>query len=232
MTTQPTADAPPRLPPALDRSVHRQCASPPEGVRRAHLTQEGELRLKPGGPWRPFRAEQTVATGEVAFGWRARVRMAPLVTAVVEDAFEDGQGRLTVKLWGILPIARAMGPEIDQGQVQRYLAELAWNPLALRHNTELRFGAGEDGGHRVWWGDPRAHVDLHLDDAGQVVRTFTRTRPRDGGDPAPWEGRFADYADIGGLWLPRRGEVAWLLPGGRFDCWRGVLTSYSVLPGA
>jgi putative SOS response-associated peptidase YedK len=51
----------------------------------------------------PFTAEQTCSSDETRFVWRARFKMAPLVTGVVVDGYEKGQGRLDGKVWGIIP---------------------------------------------------------------------------------------------------------------------------------
>ena len=51
-------------------------------------------------------------------------------------------------------------------------------------------------------------------------------RARDVGgrfEPTPWEGRFADYAERDGMRVPLTGAVAWVLPEGRRDYWRGRL---------
>ena len=32
--------------------------------------------------------------------------------------------------------------------------------------------------------------------------------------PKPWQGRFWNYENLGGMWVPLVGEVAWLLPEG------------------
>lgn len=180
--------------------------------------------LREGGKWMPFTAEQWLSTTTVAFCWHARVKIAPLVTAVVEDAFEHRRGRLEAKLWGLISMADAKGPEIDRGEAQRYLAELPWNPLALRHNEELRYAVGEDGPVRVWAFDPQTYVDLRFDDRGDISGAFSRTRARDDG-VFPWEGRFSDYRELGGVRVPTRAEVRWHLPTGVFTYWRGEVTS-------
>ncbi|PRP98503.1 hypothetical protein ENSA5_29730 [Enhygromyxa salina] len=221
MTETPTPQT--QLPDALRSFAERNILR--RDYARVVLEQEGTMRLQPNASWRPFTAEQWTSAREVAFCWHARVKMAPFVTMVIDDAFEGGHGRLDVKLWGRLPVAHDDGPELDRGEAMRYLAELPWNPAALLTNPELRFAEGPEGSVRVWTGDPRTYVDAHLDEAGDIVRTYSETRSMGDAGPAPWEGRFSDYADLGGLRVPCRGEVSWLLPEGRFEYWRGEITS-------
>lgn len=207
---------------------HARAVSDTPVASRCVIEQEGEMRMSEDGGWMPFTAEQWFETTRVAFCWHARVKMAPLVTAVVEDAYEEGHGRLDAKVWGVVPVARARGLDIDRGEVQRYLAELAWNPWAITRNHELRFAEGVDGPVRVWCRDPGTHVDLRFDDDGNIAGTFTRTRKRDGGEPCPWEGVYADHADVGGLRIPTRAEVTWHLPSGPFTYWRGRVTGLTL----
>ncbi len=192
---------------------------------RVLVEQRGTMRLKPTGKWLSFSAKQWSAVRRTEFCWQARIQMAPFVSAAVEDAYEDGRGRLEVKMWGAIPLSRSEGPELDRGEAQRYLAELPWNPGALRHNAALRFSERPDGAVRVWCIEPSIYVDLFFDEEGDVVRTFCDNRPLDGQGRKPWEGRFSEYIDCGGLRIPRKGEVVWLLPEGEFAYWRGEVTS-------
>lgn len=199
----------------------------PEGrqtAERADIEQRGTMRLKPEGKETPFTAEQWVVTGEVGFCWHARVKMAPFVTAVVEDAFEGGHGRLDVHVWGKLRIAHAEGPAVDRGEIQRYLAELVWAPQAFLRNAALRFEDRPEA-VRVWAQDPQTYVDLFFDEEGDIVRTFTTTRERGDEGPAPWEGSFFDYAERDGVRVPTRGAVRWLLPEGPYEYWQGEIVA-------
>ncbi len=194
---------------------------------RFHVEQTGEMRSKPTGRWMPFTAEQWFSPSEVAFCWHARVKMAPLVTAVVDDAYEGGHGRLDVKVWGAVPVMHAEGPDIDRGEAMRYLAELPMNPAAILENPSLRWEDGPEGSFRVWTGDPETYVDLHLDREGDVTRIHTRARPRGKDGPSPWEGRFRLYGEAGGVRVPRLAEVSWIFPEGPFTYWRGELTRWA-----
>jgi hypothetical protein len=49
---------------------------------------------------------------------------------------------------------------------------------------------------------------------GEVIRT-------------PWQGRFWNYDERGGMQVPLDGEVAWLLPEVEEPYWRGHITEIS-----
>ena len=43
----------------------------------------------------------------------------------------------------------------------------------------------------------------------------------------PWQGRYWNYDERGGMRVPLDGEVAWLLPEGEQAYWRGITTALS-----
>ena len=194
------------------------------GISSTLLHQEGEIRLAPDKPWIKFSAEQTIDATKTAFRWHARFKMAPLLTGVVEDAFEDGKGRLDAKIWGVIPVAHARGLDVDRGEAQRYLAELPWCPAAIAENPELHFAQRDEHTVRVWVLDETWWVDLQLDADGDIRVASTTTRLRDG-VAQPWAGRFDDYRDFGGVRAPSKAEVWWDGPDGRFTYWRAEITS-------
>ena len=68
---------------------------------------------------------------------------------------------------------------------------------------------------------------LEFDAAGDVVGSSGDARPRAVGKtavPTPWSGTFGDHAVLGGIRIPTRGEVRWLLPEGPFTYWRARVT--------
>ena len=215
------------LPPLVDAYLRRALPEPPPSGAGTLLHQRGEMRLAPERPWMPFTAEQTIEASRCGFVWHARFKMAPLVTAVVEDAYEDGHGRLDAKIWGLIPVAHGRGLEVDRGEAQRYLAELAWCPLALRQNPELTFEALGARTVRVWTHDPDTYVDLAFDKGGDIVGASTTTRSR-GDHVEPWHGRFWDFRDFDGVRAPAHGEVSWGEGADAFCYWRGEVTSLSL----
>lgn len=65
---------------------------------------------------------------------------------------------------------------------------------------------------------------------GLIDTVSADARPRVVGGtvaPAPWQGRFWNYAVRDGMRVPLDGEVAWLLPEGVKPYWRGHITKLS-----
>lgn len=213
----------PHLPQLIERYLQRNLPTASRCAGGTLFHQTGTIRLGSDRPWMPFTAEQTMDASTVEFVWHARFRMAPLLTGVVEDAFEDGEGRLDAKIWGVIPVAHARGLDVDRGEAQRYLAELAWCPMALVRNEELHFEAVDDRTVKVWAFDESTYVDLLFDEHDDIVGARTTTRVRD--DRAvPWEGRFWGYREFGPVRAPAHAEVWWDEPDGRLVYWNGEVT--------
>lgn len=218
----------PPLPAAVAALAERLGARAAAGERAA-FRQSGTLRALGAARWMRFTARQWIATGAAGFRWRARVGALGLVQ--VEDSLVDGRPVGRVRALGLVPLARAEASEdLLRGQIQRYLAELAWNPDALIANPALRF---EERSERVLAvsarvGGVEAQVELHLGGDGLPARTFALRPSREGRAYVlrPWHGEFADYRAVAGRLIPHEGRVAWDVDGERIEVWRGRIADW------
>ncbi|WP_425997987.1 DUF6544 family protein [Caulobacter sp. DWR1-3-2b1] len=213
-----------RLPSAVVDLALRLGADPIATRSRVRLGQSGQMRQDATKAWMPFTARQTLATDRCDFDWRARSGPAGLI--FVRDAIDGGRGRFAVLALGILQIVNVKpSAELTRGQLMRYLAELAWTPDAILHNTALRWR--EDGPDRLVVGagsdQGAAEVTLGLDSDGRIDSAFAPDRGRMVGKtivPTPWGGRFLDYRHHHGVWLPFGAEVSWSMPEGEVVYWK------------
>ena len=196
------------------------------------LTQEGLMWSKPGAAARPFTATQHSAVDRVAFEWRARFRMARVLSLDVVDSYCGGEGSLEVRLCG-RRFQHDDGPETSTGEALRYLAELPWAPHAMYGNRALRWRAVDATHAEVHIEpDPSLRVTFEFDAGGDIVRASSGARAlRRKGRwvQAPWAGTFSDYRELGGIRMPSSAEVAWDLPEGRYVYWRGRVLSARAL---
>ena len=196
---------------------------------RAHFRQSGTLRNIGQAKWMRFTARQWLASDAPCFRWRARV--GPLGAVHVEDALIDGRPVGRASALGLVTLERAEpSPELLQGELQRYLAELMWNPDALLSNSglcwevrgadELAVTARLDG--------VAGSVTIHLGADGLPERTHAlRPAREDGGYRLrDWHGVFADYREVAGRMIPHSGRVAWQWEGERFEVWRGTIEGW------
>jgi hypothetical protein len=208
-----------RLPPQVRAFAERAVAESPEIPDTVELEQDAELRLDQNGEWLPIDAHHTASIRASGLVWRASASMAPLVSMKAYDAFVGGDGRLVVRLLGAFPVTDASGPEVSRGEAMRYLAELPWTPHAILANSALSWRVIEERVVEVSTESAggTASVRLTFDEAGDIVTAEADDRPRDDGGamvPTRWRGTFSDYGLVGGVRLPRRAEVSWILEGG------------------
>jgi hypothetical protein len=203
-------------------------------VTTAQLEQEGELR--PGdadSEWKPFTATQYITTDPPGFLWDATVRFWPLIDLRIDDRYRDGSGRASVSLLGVLPLGGdEANPELDEGELLRYLAEAVWYPTALLPSEGVEWEAIDDdtAAATLEYGGVTATLTFHFNEEDEVTKVHAEQRPRrvDGGyEPTPWTGRWHEYETRNGMRVPTAGEVIWHLPDGDMDAWRGRVTAIS-----
>ena len=189
---------------------------------------------KPGGRAMRFTAAEEFDLGRVAFVWRARFPIAPLVAMNVVDEYAEGNGKLVARVLGI-PVLQQQGPETSVGEALRYLAELPWMPQAMNANPDLQWRELDGSTVEVATVSAGKMLTIHFkfDSAGDIIQASSDARPRPIGKAfvaTPWSGAFADYKTLRETRLPTQAEVRWELPHGRFVYWRGRVTSLEMLP--
>jgi hypothetical protein len=173
-----------------------------------------------------------MSTRRCVFDWRAYAGPFGVISA--RDALAHSEGRFDIMALGIIPIARAQhASALMRGELMRYLAELAWAPDAILHNTELRWR--EDGPDMLTVGagsgETASEVVLNLDSDGRIAGAFAPDRPRSATAPilpTPWRGRFSDYRRHNGQWLPFSGEVAWEIDGKEVVYWQARIEHWEM----
>jgi len=200
-------------------------------ITAVHLRHTGTFNMsETAEQWRAFTSDQQVVIQRPGFDWDGRIAMLPGLPVHVHDAYVAGEGVLHASLLGGIPLADLRGGgDIAEGELMRFLAEATWYPTALLPSEGVRWTGLDDRSASASLTDGAASVTLrftfHPD--GPVDTVFAEARARTVGGalaPTPWQGRFWNYEDRGGVRVPIDGEVAWLLPGGPKPYWRGHMT--------
>lgn len=196
------------------------------GIRTARLKQSGMfLRER---KWMPFTAEQYFATQPPGFVWRAQVQLMPLLKFSVLDMFAGGHGRLEARVLGLLKVMQASGPETDEGELQRYLAETAWFPTALiSPSIEWQPIDGSTAHATLRVASVAASAMFHFDEQNRLRRVTARrymAQPN-GFVLGDWCGEFDGYENIAGYHIPMKARVKWRLDTGDLEYFRGEITA-------
>jgi hypothetical protein len=198
-------------------------------VRSVRLEQRGEFRLGDRtSAWKPMRATQHYTIDPPGFLWVADIDLLPRLPVRVLDSYERGQGQLQARVLSTIPLAAARpDPGLNEGELQRYLGEAVWFPVALLPTAGVQWEAIDETSARATLEDGETSTSLvfHFDEDDLVERVSSETRYRQADDSYhPWTGYFTDYEIHDGLRIPTEATVEWNLPEGELPYWRARLT--------
>jgi len=199
-------------------------------IRSVRTAEKGEMRMSPEARWIPFTAEQFTDTTRSSFRWDARLDPGKIAFPVVTDAYEEGHGRLVVKLGGVLPVKNLTGPDADKGELQRYLSSIAFCPPILLNHPSLDWTVIGPLTLRVRdREDPTgATIDIDSDKDGRPL-ACRADRPAIVGKRTvltPWSATCSEFHEWEGLRVPTRLEASWHRPEGPFLYFRAEITSF------
>jgi hypothetical protein len=194
----------------------------PTAVR---LRQEGELRLGDRG-WVPFTAEEYYTTDPPGFVWSVRLEMAPLVAVVGRDAYVAGRGSMDMRLLGLFPVARDRGPDMDRGDLLRYLNEIMWFPAGVL-SPYITWDAIDASSARATmsYAGVSAPATFFFDEQGRLSNMVADRVDRHDGRVNSWSTPITDYGEFGGVWVPVAGEAVYARESGDFPYIRVRVTA-------
>jgi hypothetical protein len=180
------------------------------------LRMSGEIKLK---RWLPFEAEQVISWDR-GFVWRAVVRMG-WVRIRGFDRLVDGRALMRWKLFGLVPVVTASGPDIDRSATGRLAAECVWLPSALCSRA-VGWAAEGEAGVRVGLpvGGRVTDLELELSPSGRLESVSLQRWGELGQDAGFGLRAFGAIVDdemsYAGYAIPSRLRVGWDFDGGRF----------------
>jgi hypothetical protein len=176
----------------------------------------GEIKLK---RWYPFSAEQVICWSR-GFIWQAVVRMGALAIRG-SDRFVDGQGAMRWKLFGLVPLVTASGPDITRSAAGRVNMEGAWLPSVLCRE-DVSWSALDRSRIRASFTarGETAELDFTIDENGAAKSV---SMPR-WGNPEGAEFRYVTFgglvekeAAFDGYTIPTRLRLGWHFGTERFE---------------
>ena len=191
-------------------------------VQNYRIRFRGRIRSAPNSAWMPFEAEQQSFTDQPTRLFHMRARMFGLPVDIFHRLM-DTHATMRVKVFGVLPMVDARGPEMDRAESVTLFNDMCllapatlidpaieWQPVDA-HSTRARFRHGqhtivatlifgEDGRLANFWSDDRTR-------SSPDGKTFT---------PHRFSTPVRDYRVFGPLTLAGHGDAQWLLPDGEF----------------
>ena len=215
------------LPEPVQRYLNYAQVVGKDPIRTVRLTQQGFMRTQPGQKWLPMVAEQSFTIPPPAFLWHCTMRPFPLVWISATDRFSEGHGSMRIKLLSVIPLGNSRGPEIDQGELQRYMAEMVWFPTAwLSDAIEWQAIDAYSAQATMHESGVTASVVLHVNEQGQLTHVTADRYKEEHGHYllAPWSGQCTAYQEVDGMRIPTRIKITWHLASGNFTWFRCKIT--------
>ncbi len=207
------------LPPPARRYLRRAIAPGTTLRTTLQLTMHGAIRLKDGAEPLPMQADQILAPPH-GFVWRARVAKGPMRIRGF-DRYGLGKGVGRWWLYGIIPIVRGSGRDVDRSAAGRLAGESVLVPASLLPGSGARWEPVDDRSARVTVAVDGEAVTLTLtiDTDGRLERvSFMRWQGDNaqGSKSSPGYVRFdvdqwTDERTFDGYTIPTRFRAGWRL---------------------
>jgi hypothetical protein len=183
------------------------------------LRQVGRFRRAEGGRWMPFTAEEHFTTDPPGFVWSTRMRMKPLpfVSIVGRDRYVDGKGSIQMRFLGVVPVADASGPAIDQGSLLRFLNETMWFPAAALSPYITREGIDATSARAAMsYAGVTAAAIFVFDEQGRPIDMRAQRLDLARGRLETWSTPMHAYGEFAGVRIPVAGAGVWKYATGDF----------------
>ncbi len=187
-----------------------------EPISNVHLIQSLQLKMKEDQKaWNTAEADQYFTTEPPAFNWKTSIHMNSIINVVGRDKFESGGGEMSIKMFGIVPIADVKNSaKTNEATLQRYLAEIVWFPTAAL-SPYIKWEPIDDISTKAimnYRGTECSGI-FHFDSSGEFIK-FTAMRFKDVKDDERklWTVNAIKTAERDGIKIPVECEAKWKLP--------------------
>lgn len=183
----------------------------------------GRLRSGPDAPWMPVEVEQVSFTDPPArlFFLRARMKGLPVIGL---HRLVNGHATMDIRLFGLVPVLQAAGPEMDRAETVTLLDDMAvlapatlldpaitWREVSFDSVAATFRHAGQTVQATLVFGSSGRLLDFVSDDRAAASADGKHFTPR------RWSTPVRDYTAFGPHELASRGTARWYLPEGAFD---------------
>lgn len=199
-------------------------------ITHMFASQSGGFRAKPEmNEWSKMEAEQYFSSNPRAFVWNSTISIVPGFSINVCDSYIEGKGEMKGKLLSLFTLIDAQNQrELDEGALQRYLAEAVWFPTALLPSQGVTWSALDGLKAKATITDfgITASLEFEFNNKGEIISVYTPMRYREVSgkyEPTPWKGKYSKYINVKDYLIPSEGEVEWHLKDQVYPYWKASL---------
>ncbi len=173
----------------------------------------GQMKPAREMPWMDLTSEQ-ISVKERGFVWKARAGKGPLILTAA-DHYKDGEGRMRISLFGLVPIVNASGPDLSKASLGRVVVESMFMPSSLLPGPHVQIDGVNESHFEVTVGlyGEKSTITLTVDQEGRV-REYVIGRWGNLTDDGsyryiPYGGIVEEERTFGGYTIPSRAVVGW-----------------------
>jgi len=192
-------------------------------INTAYISQEGKFKMDENSDkFFNTEAQQFFSNKPRAFTWHAKIYIDPGIYINVFDSYVDSRAALKAKFLSLYTLVDEKDKkELNEGALQRYLAEALWYPTALLPCESLKWSAIDSNTAlaTISDADTNTSLEFRFNDKGEITSIYTpkRYREKDGTYIAtPWLCEVSNYIDKDGYLIPEKGKVSWILDKNKF----------------
>jgi len=178
--------------------------------------------------WIPTTADQYFTIDKPAFIWKVNMEVMPFMPVTGRDQFVHGKGQMLIKVFALFNMVNQADEKIDQGALQRYLAEICWFPSAAL-SPYITWQAIDDYTAKATmaYNGVSGAVVFYFNKDGNMIRCAA-DRYKGGGSEATLEKWVVDtkrYAVMNGIKMPVQSEATWKLKEGDYTWYKLEITN-------
>jgi hypothetical protein len=198
-----------------------------EIINRAYISQDGKFRMdETKENFLKTQAQQFFSNDPHAFTWHAKIYIDAGIYINVFDSYVDSKGALKAKFLSLYTIVDEKDKkELNEGELQRYLAEALWYPTALLPSESLKWSSIDKNTALATISDGgiSTSLEFRFNKKGEISSIYTpkRFREKDGVYVStPWLCEVSNYVEKDGYLVPQDGQVSWILDNKKFTYYK------------
>lgn len=212
--SQPEID---HMPAIVQKYLHYTGCVGKEKVWNVHIVFEGEMKLDEKHDWLGIHSEQYNFFDDPSrfFFITAHMKGMPVTGLHV---YRSACANMVIKLAGMITVADASGPKMDQGETVTVLNDMCFMAPASLISPAISWEAADDLTVNATFTNAGIKVSakLFFNAEGQLVNFHSGDRflSKDGKsyESLPWSTPIGEYMELDGRMVPTYGEATWHYP--------------------
>lgn len=219
--TNTKVQMPDSLPAPVKRYLQKALNGNTAYINNISMKHSGFFKTALDKDWMPIEGEQHYTTSIPGFVWKGKTGLFGAT-----DSFIAGKGNLSVWLLSAFKLMNSSGRKIDHAELLRWLGEAILFPTVLFTHELITWSAIDDHTAKLQmhYNGMKLSYKVTFNENDEVKKMETERYYKDG-KTEKWIGRFRDYKNINGYYIPTTLEGGWVLDNAEYPYAKFYITS-------